>query len=90
MQRTILFLSFLITACGGGAGSAETNGSIDGIPFDSVKTVFYGNAHIVLFDQDVDCLDVAFIDDNYVDGEDPTDGKQDFIAMQFIFKPANP
>lgn len=71
-------------------GSAELSGSIDGIAFDDVKTVFYGNAHIVLFDRDIDCLDVAFIDDNYVDGEDPTEGDQDFIAMQFIFEAGEP
>jgi hypothetical protein len=84
-------LSYLLcTACGGGEGTATVTGSIEGTSFEEVGTVFQGNGHIILFDRKMDCLDVAFVDANYVDGEDPTEGEQDFIALQFSFESSTP
>jgi hypothetical protein len=90
MTRGLIFGCCLFAACGGSAGSAEVSGTIEGTPFNEVETVFHGNSHILLFDRKMDCLDTAWVANNYVDGEDPTEGDHDFIALQFTFESDTP
>ena len=90
MRKASILSCFLALACGGGAGEAEVSGSIEGVAFDEVLTVFHGNNHILLTDRKMDCLDMAWVNDVYVDGEDPTGGDHDFIALQFSFQSDSP
>ena len=90
MRNAPILLGLFTLACGGGAGEADVSGSIEGVAFDSVASVFHGNNHIVFVDRAIDCLDMAWVDDVYVDGEDPTGGDQQFIALQFSFQADTP
>ena len=55
--------------------------------FDEAKTVFHGDGFIVLFDREIDCLDVAWVDPTYIDGSRPTE--IDVNALQFHFNDAS-
>ena len=50
MRNAPILLGLFTLACGGGAGEADVSGSIEGVAFDSVASVFHGNNHIVFVD----------------------------------------
>ncbi len=77
--RRLIVLS-LLAGCSKG-GWAEVSGSISEVDFNEVKTVFHGGSYILLFDEEVDCLDVSWAEGSYQDGEAPTDVA--FNALQF-------
>jgi hypothetical protein len=69
--------------CGGGSGFATVSGTIGEASFNDAVTVMHGDSFIVLFDRDIDCLDVAWVAKTYTDGQAPTEDA--FVGLQFTF-----
>ena len=76
----------LTVGCGGGS-YADVSGTIGTVAFNEVKTIFHGEGYIVLFDREIDCLDVAWVDSSYIDGSRPTE--KDLNGLQFFFTDTN-
>lgn len=60
---------------------AEVSGTIEGQAFDEVRSAFHAGPHIVLFTEEIDCMDADFVERAYNDGDVPTDAS--FVALQF-------
>ena len=58
-------------------------GAVAGIPFETVGTAMWGGRYLVLVDQEMDCIDMAWVHRNYSEGADL--GNIDFVALQFTF-----
>ncbi len=68
-----LALSGLLFAVGCDSGGfATTSGNIGEHAFNEVLTVFHGGPFLVFWDQEVDCLDMAWVEKAYNDAQSPT------------------
>jgi len=70
----------LLAGCAKG-GWAEVSGTIGDVAFNEAKTVVHGGSYILIFDEKIDCLDLAWAEGSYQDGEAPSD--LSFNALQF-------
>ncbi len=75
-----MLLSLL--ACG--VPDFSIDGNVDGHAFPSVGTAFYGGPYIVFAAQEVDCMDVAFVDRNYREGEAPTELDVTLLQITYL------
>ena len=80
-MRTFHFLPLLFIGCGPGENLVE--GTVAGGGFDQVGTAFWGGRYMILVNQELDCLDMSFVNHTYTEGHDL--GDQDFVALQFTF-----
>ena len=78
-----LFLIPSLLAIGCGPSPSTISGSVAGIPFETVGTAMWGGRYLVLVDQEMDCIDMAWVHRNYSEGVDL--GTTDFVALQFTF-----
>lgn len=78
MTRALPLLPLLV-GCSGPFVTVE--GQIGDLPFDKALTAFHGGPHIILFEEEVDCLNADFLQRAYDDGIPPTD--LPFVALQF-------
>jgi len=80
MWKPIPFL-MCIAACGPGPTTVE--GSVDGQSFSDIGTVFWGGRYLVILDQELDCIDLSFVNHTYSEGADF--GDTSFVGLQFTF-----
>lgn len=75
-----MLLSLL--ACG--VPEFSIDGKVDGLSFPSVGAAFYGGPYIVFAAQELECMDVAFIDRNYREGEAPTELDVTLLQITYL------
>lgn len=73
----------LAVGCAPG-GEAEVEGSIGSTAFNEALTVMHGEPFIVLFAQEIECIDLAWVDYGYFDGQQPEEGL-DATGVQFAY-----
>jgi hypothetical protein len=74
----------LAVAVGCGPGAGEISGSFGDHAMTQLKTAYFGGPNILLFADDVGCIDTSWIEKNYGDSA-PDDANVDFTALQFTF-----
>ena len=85
-MRTLTTLSILLStiplsACGGGGPIIE--GSVDGENMGEILTAFWGGRYILFADEELDCIDLAWVHHSYSDSAPPTD--LNLNILQFTF-----
>ena len=76
-------LVLLLAATGCGLAPTTVEGSVAGEPMSEIQTVLWGGRYIVLIDEPLDCIDLAWVNHTYTEGMDL--GDVDFAALQFTF-----
>lgn len=84
MRWFVLSTALFLVGCDGGP-YATTSGFIGETEFNDPVTVFHSDEFIVIFDREIDCLDLAWVEANYQPGQSPVDNL-DFVGLQFYFK----
>ena len=80
-MKRLLVLSLAATGCG--LSPNVVDGSVAGEAMSEIQTVLWGGRYIVLIDEAVDCIDLAWVNHTYSEGADL--GDRDFSALQFTF-----
>lgn len=81
----LLFSSVLISglaACT--QPEAQIDGSVAGIQFNDTEHVFFGGEYLVVGASDIECMDLAFIEEVYDISEPPTDGSVQLLQLAWI------
>jgi hypothetical protein len=78
-MRALVLFAPLLVACGPNAATGE----IDGVPFDRIRAAWFGDNVLIVSDAPLDCTQVGWVSDNYVEG--PSVAPLTFTALQFTF-----
>ena len=80
-MRLLFIPSLFAIACGPAPSTIE--GTVAGLPFENVGTAMWGGRYLVLVNQPIECIDMAWVHRNYSEGAEL--GDTDFVALQFTF-----
>jgi hypothetical protein len=72
-----------LAACGSSFGEGEVTGGFGGIEFGNQISVWHGAEHIVIVDRKLECLDMAWVDNNYFSNTQRSEAE--FGAVQFTW-----
>ncbi len=76
-------LGLLLTGCGG--SSADATGTVLGIDFSNIQTVFFGGPYIVMVTtEDTDCEGVAFTRTTYQEDVAPTTDAVEMLQFTYV------
>ncbi len=81
MRLAPLALLPLLTACAEPA--ATVSGAAGGVTFGETDHAYFGGPYLVISPDELDCLDLAWVQRSYEDGIAPTEG--DARLLQFAF-----
>ncbi len=73
----------LLTLLACGVPDFSIDGKVDGHAFPSVGTAFYGGPYVLFAPEELECMDVAWVERNYREGEAPTE--LDVTVLQVTF-----
>ncbi len=83
MRWLVLSAALFLAGCDSGM-YAQTSGFIGPTQFNEPVTVYHGGPFLVLFDRQVDCLDLAWVEKAYNQAQSPTE--LDFVGVQFAWE----
>lgn len=80
MRLSVSTLALLgLSACAG--AGAEVSGSAGGVSFDKTPYVYFGGPYIVISMEEIECIDLSFVNRSYEEGVAPT--TMDLAMLQF-------
>lgn len=87
-MRSVAFVLLVGGLFGCRGATADVSGTAGGVTFEHTPYVYFGGPYIVVSMEEVDCIDISFVNRSYEDGVAPTD--QNVAMLQFASNADDP